>query len=116
MYVAGIILQRQHRDDDSIRFDRLSSDPDRVQVTYRDGDSSVERDFVFHISRDSVSSYVSDVLFGLRHDTDPFDYIQVLTVTGPSILYTIPDLDDQDIRANIRTTIHAACNLHITAK
>lgn len=108
-----MFLQKTGQKDDIIQFIRDSEDPGRVCVTYRDGNVRKHRAFHFHIGTQFVSNYVSDILFGLRHDADPFEYVQVLTVTGPSILYHVMELDEDDVRANIRTTVSAACSLHV---
>lgn len=113
MRVATLFLQKSGEKDDIIHFDRLASDPDRIRVTYRDGSSILNRGYTFHVSQSGAIQYVGDLLFGLRHDMDPFDCVQVMTATMPSILYHIVDLDDPDIRANIRSTLEGACTLRV---
>lgn len=114
MRMAILFLQKARQKDDIVQFDRVQSDPDRIRVTYRDGTARRRGTYQFYIAREAVNDYVSDLLFGLRHDAEPFEYVQVMTAITPSILYHVADLDDADIRSNIRTTVAAACNLHVT--
>lgn len=113
MEVATLFIQKRGQKDDIVHFFRSSEDPDRIRVVYRDGNTHRHRAFRFHIGTSFVSDYVSDILFGLRYDADPFEYVQVLTVIGPSVLYHVSELDDVDVRAHIRTTVAAACNIHV---
>lgn len=111
MILATIFLQKEGQRDDIITFHPDDNGDDIVWVKYRDGTDSKNRRTVFYLHKEKVSDYVSDILFGLRNDSEPFEFIQVMTAIGPSILYHIVDLDDQDVRANIRTTISGACSL-----
>lgn len=113
MMTAALFLQKSGQKDDIIQFER-SANPNQIHVTYHDGNSRRHPTvFRFSIPAHAVSDYVSDILFGLRHDMEPFEYIQVTTAIGPSILYHVADISDPDIRSNIRTTVSASCNLYV---
>jgi hypothetical protein len=114
MRVAVIFLQRDGQSDDAIYFDRFYNDPDRIYITYKDGTSSRGAKYSFYIEQAGVSQYVHDVLFGLRRDADPFEFIQAMPVIAPSVLYHISDLEDDDVCENISRAIQASCNLYIT--
>jgi hypothetical protein len=114
MRVAVIFLQRPDQADDAIYFDTVHADPDRIRITYRDGASLRGARYTFFLEKSAVSSYVSDVLFGLRRDADPFEFIQSMPAICPSVLYHISDLEDYDVCQNICRSIQASCNMHIS--
>lgn len=115
MRVVSLFLQKPGQKDDILHFDRFSEDPDRIRVTYYDGSDDRDYRYVFYMPTSAIGNYIGDMMFGLRHDIDPFECIQVTTAITPTILYHVKDLDDEDVRANIRTTIQAASSLHVTS-
>lgn len=112
MILATLFLQKDGQRDDIINFHSDDNGDGVVWVKYRDGGAGGKR-YVFYLHKEQVSDYVGDILFGLRHDSDPFEFVQVMSTIGPSVLYHVSDLDDPDVRANIRTTVASACNMYV---
>lgn len=85
---TSIVLQKRGRGDDVIRLIPRGS---LVSVEYRDGDR--KGCYEFTLSHSTTHEYVSNLLDALVVDAEPFEYIQILPCTGPSILFYIWDLD-----------------------
>jgi hypothetical protein len=96
-----ICLQRKNRGDDVII---MTPEEDSVHFTYRDGDRK-KGSYKFTLSRDEASSYVYELFISLPRDADPFEFIQVIPCTGPSILYHIWELEEDNLKDIIHDQI-----------
>lgn len=83
------------------------------QVTYRTPDVSLDRKFLTSFS--GVLSYVEDILTSMRHDMDPFEYIQVLTNIHPVIFYHVSDMDESNIRDLIVNMVRDSMRFDVTS-
>lgn len=79
---------------------------DTVRVTYSTPELKKATEFYFTIPQ--AMSYVSDILKTLRHDAQPFEYVQVSSQIQPVVLYHVADLDCCQVRHLIEDTIETA--------
>ena len=103
MINVSLVLQRKDRADDTIL---MSVRGEETRITYKDGDRLGS--YRFSLEHSDAYNYVSELLMGLSRDADPFDYIQVIPCTGPSILYHIWELENPDIRDIILSQVHTS--------
>jgi hypothetical protein len=106
---TSIHLEKKGRKDDRIV---MTPRGDLVEFEYRDGDK--KGSYEFTLSRCQTSQYLSDLLFSLPHDADPFHYIQVTPSTGPSILYPICELDNDCMRELIEGQLMRSLREEVT--
>lgn len=92
--------------DDIVRIYDLNATSDVYRVVYSTPELSKATQF--YMSRDALSAYVVDLLASLRHDTDPFEYVQVTTAIHPSVIYHVSDLDSPHIRHLIEDVIYSS--------
>jgi hypothetical protein len=79
---------------------------DTVRVVYSTPELGKDMSFYFTLSQAMV--YISDTLKTLRHDSQPFEYIQVSTAIHPSILYHVSDMDIAEVRHLVEDTVETA--------
>ena len=110
MLKATIYIQRRDgkgsEDDDIIRFFDDDEYRDTVRVVYSTPELNKNASFYFTLPR--AITYLSDLLKTLRHDSSPFEHVQVTTAIHPSILYHVSDLDNDEIRYLIEDTVDTA--------
>ena len=82
--------------DDKIIVSRHEECSDIFDVVYRSPELRSDRKFIASFS--GVLSYVEDVLTSMRHDIEPFENIQMMTVIHPSVLYHVSDMDESMVR------------------
>lgn len=101
MINVSIVLQKENRKDDIIN---MRVDGDETHVTYKDGDRP--GCYRFSLDHHDAYQYVSELLLGLAHDVEPFDYIQIIPCTGPSILYHVWELENLEMRELVLSQVH----------
>ena len=110
MLKATLYIQRTDgkgsEDDDIIRFYDDDEYRDTVRIVYSTPELKKNTTFYFTIPR--AIAYISDLLKTLRHDSSPFEHVQVTTAIHPSILYHVSDMDNCEIRHLIEDTIDTA--------
>ena len=77
------------------------------RVSYKPADLTKKR-YEFYLTESHTRVYVADLLKSLSMDSDPAEYIQITTRTGPSVLYQVADLQSSSIRWQIENMIDAA--------
>ena len=105
----------------TIRFQRKTETPasDDVLMVYDDDEfyemqrveykpAEYRKRYQFYLEQGKTIEYISDLLKALRHDVDPFEYIQIDTAMHPSILYHTSDLDCNSTRWLIEDMVAAA--------
>lgn len=104
------------RDDEVINFREVEyEDGGRMfDVTYSSPDLKLTRSFVGPEYK--VLQYLEDILSSVRHDTQPFEHIQVSTAIHPPILYHAMDMDDSDIRHLILNMVRDSLRTTISRK
>lgn len=103
--IADMFIQKTDNPDDRISI-LTSTVPGMYKIVFKPHDSSGS--YSFFMNQDRVLDYMSNVLRTLSSDVEPFDYIQLMTSTAPSVIYNIGDLDDSDIRCSIMDAIRYA--------
>lgn len=103
--IANIYIQKSGCPDDEIGI-LTSTVPGMYKVTYKPNDTKSR--YSFFMNHDRVMDYIANVLRTLSTDVEPFHNIQLQTMTSPSVLYNIADLDDRDIRHDIMDAIRYA--------
>lgn len=110
MLKATIYIQRttgrDETDDDIIRIYDDDEYRDTVRVVYSTPELAKNATFYFTIPR--AITYISDLLKTLRHDSSPFEHVQVTTAIQPSVLYHVSDLDSSEVRYLIEDTVDTA--------
>lgn len=110
MLKVTLFIQRSdghsQADDDIIRIFDDESCRDTFRVVF--STPELKKDTIFYASISKATTYISDMLKTLRHDTAPFEYVQVTTSIHPSVLYHVADLDNPEIRYLIEETIDLA--------
>lgn len=89
------LISDNDRVDDKIEFERGSDPEEMLNVRYIAGELRKTK-HVFTLSRQGVHRYVTNILYSLRMDQDPWDKIQVSPATGPSIIYHVSDLKEAE--------------------
>jgi len=116
MFVASVFFLRKGgspRQDDTMTIRRVDGYQGVFQVTYTSPDFTFGKTFTSHGS--SVCNYIEDSLKSMRHDTEPFESIQVSTVVHPSVMYHTSDMDDADVRELILDMIRDAMRFDVTS-
>jgi hypothetical protein len=85
------LISDNERVDDKIEFERGSDPEEMLNVRYIAGELRKTK-HAFTLSRQGVHRYITNILYSLRMDQDPWDKIQVSPATGPSIIYHVSDL------------------------
>ena len=104
MINVSFVLQKKGRRDDTIIMSVVNQH--ETFIKYRDGDRKGYYEFT--LDNADTYQYVVELLTTLVRDVDPFDYIQVLPCTGPSVLYHIWELEDTNLRDAILGQVHTA--------
>jgi len=107
MLKATIYIQRRdghdEKDDDIIRIYDDDEYRDTVRLVYSTPELAKNSTFYFTIPR--AVTYLGDMLKTLRHDSSPFEHVQVTTAIHPSVLYHVSDLDSDEVRYRIEDTV-----------
>jgi hypothetical protein len=98
--------------DDTIQIFEDETHQDMVRVVY--STSELKKNATFSLPVSKAMLYIRDTLKSLRHDSMPFEYVQVTTRIHPSVLYHVSDLDDDDIRYLIEDTVESAIRLQVS--
>lgn len=85
---------------------------DMFQVVYTTPELRSSRKFVASFT--AVLDYANDILTSMRHDTDPFDQIQVTTSIHPIIMYHVSDMDESDTRDMIMNMLRDSLRFGVT--
>jgi len=99
MHCFSVLFTRKDKGpskDDRIRVSPNPDSRDVFDVFFQCPELRHSRKFTATSS--GVLRYVEDALVSMRHDTDPFERIQVLTSIHPSVMYHVCDMDDSDVR------------------
>ena len=102
--------QRSDQDDKII----VSTHPDSsevFQVVYSTPELRTGRKFL--ASFGGVLDYTGDILTSMRHDTDPFDCIQVSTCIHPIVLYHVSDMDESVTRDLVMNMIRDSMRYNV---
>jgi hypothetical protein len=111
--IANLYIQKSGRPDDEIEI-FTSNVPGMYKVVYIPNDSASKSKYSFFMSQERVLDYIANVLRTLSTDVEPFDYIQLQSMTAPSVLYNIADLEDRELRMLIIESIRYALEAHPT--
>ena len=110
MLKTTIYIQRRdgkgEEDDDIIRIYDDDEYRDTVRAVY--STPELKKNATFYFTIPHAIAYINDLLKTLRHDSSPFEHVQVTTAIHPSILYHVSDLDSSEIRYLIEDTIEVA--------
>jgi hypothetical protein len=102
-----LIVIRKNNEEDRINIYEDETHREMFRLTYKSADSSKTLK-EFYMSERRALNYISDILESLNHDVDPFEYLQVLSDIHPSVMYSVFDLDDEDIRTEIENIVSDA--------
>lgn len=109
--IATVFIQKTGNKDDVI--DILSTNVvGMYKLVYTPGDGKFK--YRFSMIHGRVMDYMTNMLRTLSADIEPFDYIQIATHIGPSVMYNIADLDDREIRNDILNSILYALDSYPT--
>jgi len=116
MSTVTLLLTKRNQRDNKISIKRDSDYHGMFEVRYQPHEVDVNA-HKFYLSESEVYYYIVDVLRSLDVDNDPFESLQVMTPTHPSIMYTVADIGDCCVRTNIldiirmslRTRVHRVC-------
>jgi hypothetical protein len=82
------------------------------RVTYKCGDWETRKN-VTTMSYYELQRHIRNILNSLRYDTDPFERVQVLLPSAPSVFYHVSDLDNTEVRDLIYDMIDDALDSEI---
>ena len=107
MLKATLYFVNKNNEDDIVRIfdDDVHNDMYRV-VFKADGMEGLNE---FHINYRDLQDYISDMLKATQNDTDPYEYIQVMTAIHPTIMYHTSELDKREVRWQIEDMVSLAC-------
>ncbi len=103
--IANLFIQKSGSPDDEIGI-LTSNVPGMYKITYKPHDS--KSTYSFFMNQERVLDYISNILRTLSTDIQPFDYLQLQTMTAPSVLYNIADLEDRELRLIIIEAVRYA--------
>jgi hypothetical protein len=112
MLKATLHFVTKTNQDDILRIfdDDVYTDMYRVVFKPHDVSTGVNE---LYLSYHDLQDYVSTILKSLDHDTDPFEYVQVMTPIHPSIMYHTCDLESTETRWHLEDMIFLACRKSI---
>jgi len=94
--------------DDILRIFDDDVHEDMYRVVYKPHDIETGLNEMY-LSYADLREYISTILKSLEHDTDPFEYVQIMTPIHPSVMYHTADLEDRDTRWQVEDMIFLAC-------
>lgn len=109
--VANLFVQKSGCPDDEIGI-LSSSVPGLFKLTYKANDA--KSTYSFFMNQERVLDYIANVLRTLSTDIEPFHYVQLQTMTAPSVLYNVADLEDRELRMLIIEAIRYALEANPT--
>lgn len=98
--------------DDRIMVSPHAGSHEIFEVIYRSPELKTDRRFL--ASFFSTMRYVDDMLTSMRHDTEPFESIQLTTAIHPAVLYHVSDMDESSTRELILNMIADALKFEVT--
>lgn len=98
--------------DDKIVITPYGGSHEIFEVTYYTPELKTGRRFLASFS--TTLRYVEDMLTSMRHDTEPFDNIQVTTAIHPAILYHVSDMDESSTRDLMLNMIADSLRFEVT--
>lgn len=111
--MSRLILHYQPKDSASSRTDDVTivnvdeDYPEFFHITHNPADVPGSS-FEYSMSEYALLDHIEDILTGLSHDSDPYEYVQVTTNIGPPILYHVSDLDFPEARKNLLRIVRTA--------
>jgi hypothetical protein len=81
---------------------------DMYRVVYKPHDVKVGL-YETYLSYHDLQDYFSTILKSLERDTDPFEYVQVMTPIHPSVIYHVSDIEDRTNRWRLEDMVFLAC-------
>jgi len=110
MLKATLYVQRTNApsvdNDDIIRLYDDDENRDMVRVVY--STPELRKGTAIYVPAPKAMAYIGDLLKTLRHDSQPFEYVQVTTAIHPSILYHVSEMDSCEVRHLIEDTVEMA--------
>lgn len=104
--ILSFFVQQDGQPDDAIHVHSMPKMADMFRVKYVP--SNGKHNYTFYMDRYRLENYVYTMLRTLAADAEPFTYFQVSSAIAPSILYNIPDLEDDAIRRQIMDMVGLA--------
>lgn len=98
--------------DDKVVFVPYNGSHEIFEVTYYSPDLKTGRRFLASFS--SAMRYAEDMLTSMRHDTEPFESIQLTTAIHPAVLYHVADMDESSTRDLMLNMIADALRFEVT--
>lgn len=98
--------------DDRIIITPYNGSHEIFEVLYRSPELKTDRKFLASFS--TTMGYLDDTLTSMRHDTEPFESIQLTTSIHPAILYHVSDMDESSTRELILKMIADALKFEVT--
>ncbi len=101
--------------DDILRIFDDDTHEDMYRVVYKPHDipSGVNE---MYLSYPDLQDYFSTILKSLENDTEPFEYIQIMTPIHPSVMYHTSELEDREVRWRVEDMVFLACRKAIWRK
>ena len=110
MLKATLYIQRTNApsadSDDIIRLYEDDDIREMIRIVY--STPELRKGTAMYVPAPKAMLYISDLLKTLRHDSQPFEYVQVTTAVHPSILYHVSDMDNYEVRHLIEDTVEVA--------
>jgi hypothetical protein len=106
MDAVTLYLTRNEGKDDVIRIRCDDDYHSMYEIRYKAND--VKTEHKFFMSESDTIHYLKDIFRSLDVDVDPFVHVQVSTLIHPSVMYSVADLGDHDIRTTIMDMIRTS--------
>ncbi len=103
MYLVTLFITKDGFNDDKIFFAPAKGIPGSFEIIYCPGD--LETTYRFVMDREKCTAYVHQMLRSLQTDSDPFEFFQVSSKIGPSVIYSIDELGSPRTRAFVEESI-----------
>jgi hypothetical protein len=105
--IRFIYKDQSARTDDVIYVYEDSDYDEMYRIVFRPGDFKKTAN-EFYLDRARTIEYVSSILKVLPYDADGFSYVQVDSAIQPTVLYSVYDMLDRQVRYLLEDTIDAA--------
>jgi hypothetical protein len=107
MLKATLYFVNNTNEDDIVRIFDDDVHNDMYRVVFKAHDMVGLNEF--HMNYRDLQDYISDMLKSTQNDTDPYEYVQVMTAIHPSIMYHTSELEKREVRWQIEDMVGVAC-------
>ena len=107
MLKASLYFVNKNNRDDIVRIFDDDVHAEMYRVVFKAHDMAGVNEF--SMTYRDLQNYISDMLKSLQNDTEPYEYVQVMTAMHPTIMYHVSDVETREVRWQIEDMVSLAC-------